>query len=1280
MASTKIDELQLKIGSDASDAIKQLGSLSNALEKAAGAASKLASATGSMNSFTDSVSKIAGADFDTAVGNLRRLNRALKNIKDKDVTVSVNVSGAQGLGNLTSAGKSTSKALSSLGGSDSTFGSAIGSASNVAVSGLKRILNASLSLGGKGASALGAFMGKVGLIPTASSGIDRTAISFGNLLRAVLPFLSIRSAFDWLKDSIKTGSSLVEIENVIDTAFGDLKKGYEDISGYVYRWSKDTMDAFGVSELAAKQYAGRLMSMFNSSGFDITEGMRDSAAKMSTDLIERAGDIASFYDISVDEAMQKIQSGLAGMTRPLRSLGVNMSVANLQAFALSQGINAAWKEMDQATQMALRYNYILNATQYAQGDFQRTSGTFANQLRLLSLNFQVLGSTIGQGLISAIAPAISWLNALIRRIIAAANVFRAFMFTLFGKTIGASKGVANDLADYLDDAAGSIGDVGGGAGDASDGLGKAGKAAKELKKQLTVLPFDELNQLAKNTDAASSGGSGGGGGGGGGGAGGLGDLGLTDLGEINIDDSPVIQAINRWAARIREAFEKKQWSNLGRIVAEGINAGFKYIYDILDWNKIRPKVVDGFIVPFQKAFNSMMRWIDWKLIGKTFARGLNDITYILRAWITGFEWRNYGTYFATGLNSMINDIDADVLGRLIADKFKMAWDFFGGWVRKFNFANLGSQIEKLVLGALDELDFEDMGESLGLFVTGIANTISAFLRDGEVRKEVTEAFTDFINGFLKGFNAKDVKEALDLVSKTIIGVLGDTIRGVDKSELASAFKTVLEGLPWGTIFGGLGLIVGGKLAAQFFGKAFMSRSSAILTSQLPNLFGTGASLGGAATSATASTGASAGAGAASGALGVSGITASSLAITGTAILGGVALSAIIGKLMGVKPLKQDTEKNFNGFKDTGTPAMPSQTQIAKEVRSAPQKSNTTQNTVTTVMKGVMDSSFKSLQDGVIQLGKNPTFTKTMYGKDGGRFVEFVNYMHDTGSYSQNKLMKATDKGNFVDYTNRQRDIGSYLANKSIKATDKGNLVLYHGYQIDKGSYPTTKQYSATDKGKFVLYRQYQTDKGHYAAYKWQYGVDKSKFALFRSYQVDQGHYNSEKWFYGKDKNDFVYLTGEYKNIKDKTVTLTVDVKSAVDEVVADIAGAASKTLASIRLIKHAKGGLFTGATHVFGEAGDEAAIPLERKSTMRKIGNAIANAGGMSASSSDDIADAIAIRVLPAMAEIVNRANQRPVNVNATLYTENNEVLARAVNRGNRSIDKRYNPIAQYSY
>lgn len=338
-----------------------------------------------LTSFIASLSRLAtaGKKTDETASGLSNLSQAVMefiNALSGAPEINENIANTiQGLGNLAAAGASAGKAMNSVmnGGSSGGNGfakTAVDTFIRSYINGLKGLLNIALKLGGQGAAALGNFLGKLNLIPTSANSIDRTALSFSNLLRAILPFYGIRGLFEWGKEALDAGSSIVELENVIDTSFGNLKKGYEDISGYIYKWAETTIDAFGVSQIAAERYAGRLMAMFNSSGFDITEGMRDSAAKMTTDLIERAGDIASFYDISVDEAMTKMQAGLAGMTRPLRSLGINMSVANMQAFALSRGITTAWKEMDQATQMALRYEYMLHATQYAQGDFARTSG------------------------------------------------------------------------------------------------------------------------------------------------------------------------------------------------------------------------------------------------------------------------------------------------------------------------------------------------------------------------------------------------------------------------------------------------------------------------------------------------------------------------------------------------------------------------------------------------------------------------------------------------------------------------------------------------------------------------------------------------------------------------------------------------------------------------------------------------------------------------------------------------------------------------------------------
>ena len=716
------------------------------------------------------------------------------------------------------------------------------------------------------------------------------------------------------------------------------------------------------------------------------------------------------------------------------------------------------------------------------------------------------------------------------------------MFSLFGKAIGATKGVANDMAGYLDDASDAVGGLGGGAGDAADGLGSAGKAAKELKKQLTVLPFDELNQLAKDTESASSGGGGGGGaGGGGGGIGGLGDLGIEDWGTgLNIDDSPVVQAINRWAARIREAFQKHQWANLGRIIAEGINSGFKYIYDILDWEKIKPKIVDGFITPFQTTFNSMMDWIDWDLIGATFARGLNVIVYTLRAWITGFHWRDYGGYLAEGMNSMINGIDADALGRLIADKFKTAWEFFGGWVRKFNFKSFGSKLKIMFTSALDELDFNDMGESLGLFITGIANTISEFLRDGDVQKKVTEALTDFANGFIKGFDGEDVRAALESLSDTIGGILGDTLRGIDKEGLAEDLKSVLEGLPWDTIFKGLGAIIGGKLAIQFFGTAFKNRASAILASQFPNLFGGGAGTTGGVSSVT--TGASTLSGATGFSLGK--VVAGTLAVTAITI-GAIELGKYIkehgwgqldtegNKQRAAQETSEGARKNQQALDKAGmngagyntsiqtVPNQPApQTSVPKDNAPKASKPTNTVNTVTTVMKGVTDGSFKNLQVGVNTLKKDPTITKYLAGQQTSSYKA---NQKDYNKWVSGTVTKTSDSKRTSAYNSNRSNYYSWISATVKKTATSAKTAAYKSIYGDWVKW-TPQSVTKTTLGKKGT--SYINVNGHWV--KWDSeGITKTAF--------------------GEGKDNYWSLSSDYKGLKSKDITvgITIDIDTTL---------------------------------------------------------------------------------------------------------------------------------------
>lgn len=194
----------------------------------------------------------------------------------------------------------------------------------------------------------------------------------------------VRNFADFAKGGIDVASDLQEVQNVVDVTFG------EQGAAAVEDFAKKAAGSFGMSELSAKKFTGTMGAMLKSMNLD-----DDAVQDMSLALTGLAGDMASFYNLDAEEAFSKLRSGISGETEPLKQLGINMSVANLEAYALSQGINTAWKEMSAAEQATLRYQYIMQATADAQGDFARTSDSYANQQRILQLNMENLSASIG---------------------------------------------------------------------------------------------------------------------------------------------------------------------------------------------------------------------------------------------------------------------------------------------------------------------------------------------------------------------------------------------------------------------------------------------------------------------------------------------------------------------------------------------------------------------------------------------------------------------------------------------------------------------------------------------------------------------------------------------------------------------------------------------------------------------------------------------------------------------------------------------------------------------
>lgn len=202
-------------------------------------------------------------------------------------------------------------------------------------------------------------------------------------------------------NAINYASDLGEIQNVVDVTFG---KNSDTIN----KWSQNTLDKFGLNEATAKDYSSTLGAMMKSSGI-----ATDEMIKMSIGLTQLTGDVASFRNLKPEEAFYKLRSVITGETEPMRQLGVNMTEVNMDAYALSQGIKKSYREMSQAEKIALRYNYVMESLGDAQGDFARTSGSYANQTKLLTENWTAFSGTIASYVVPVLALLLQGLNAVI---------------------------------------------------------------------------------------------------------------------------------------------------------------------------------------------------------------------------------------------------------------------------------------------------------------------------------------------------------------------------------------------------------------------------------------------------------------------------------------------------------------------------------------------------------------------------------------------------------------------------------------------------------------------------------------------------------------------------------------------------------------------------------------------------------------------------------------------------------------------------------------------------
>lgn len=305
--------------------------------------------------------------------------------------------------------------------------------------------------------------------------------SLGSLTSAVKGFgiaavaaFAVDKVVAFSKECINLGSDLTEVQNVVDVTFGSMSK-------QVNEFAKGAINNYGLSETMAKKYMGTFGAMSKAFNFSTAQ-----AYDMSAALTGLSGDVASFYNISQDEAYTKLKSVFTGETETLKDLGVVMTQNALDAYALANGYGKTTSKMTEQEKVALRLAFVQEKLALASGDYSRTSGQWANQVRTLTLQWQQFKATVGQGLINLFTPVIKVLNWVLAKLQVVAEAFKKFSEFVTGKT-------GEDTSDGLGGIIGDLADLEDGTGDLGD---KVEDTAKKVKK--SIMGFDELHLLDDN--------------------------------------------------------------------------------------------------------------------------------------------------------------------------------------------------------------------------------------------------------------------------------------------------------------------------------------------------------------------------------------------------------------------------------------------------------------------------------------------------------------------------------------------------------------------------------------------------------------------------------------------------------------------------------------------------------------------------------------------------------------------------------------------------------------
>ena len=400
-------------------------------------------------------------------------------------------------------------------------------------------------------------------------------------------------------------SDLVEVQNVVDVSF-------EDMSYKAELFAKNSIQQFGMSELAAKRTASSFMAMGKAA--DI--GM-ENASNMAVNLAALTGDFASFYNISQDYARVALSAVYTGETETLKRYGIILTEANLQQYANTKGIEKNVKVMSAREKLILRYMYVMDKTQDMQGDFVRTQDSFANQTRLLGQAWNQFLIILGHGVTTVLSPLLKILGQLIIKL----QQFTSIVLSIIGNIFGLD---LTRAAESIDGYTGAVE----GAIDAEDELADSiGKSAKAAMK--AIAPFDELNVIRTPSSSGKGGGA---------------DI----FGDFEAG------LLYDWPSVTEEVFKSTidNFYDFGRWLSDG----FKDILDKIPWDAIFG-TARTFGKNFSDFLNGLINPETFTSLGVTISNIFNTILYSIQEFANNFDWSQTGEAIGNFVNALFSTFD-----------------------------------------------------------------------------------------------------------------------------------------------------------------------------------------------------------------------------------------------------------------------------------------------------------------------------------------------------------------------------------------------------------------------------------------------------------------------------------------------------------------------------------------------------------------------------------------------------------------------------------------------